>query len=674
MFFGTGKKRSADATSSAWIVSVLSHVALLVLLAFILLPEVVHQSLLRLHAAHSEPAEVPELITELSVSAQPLASAPTFDTPVEVPMLLRTSEVDSLASVMREQSSIPGRLEAISHLELLSDSETRSESLEPPRRGRDVPWEIRKPVTTEAISAASDVIAAFDPIEKAIRAEVDQGDTLVVWLMDASISLQLNRSLLARRLAEFQTSIGLATRADGLRNRESDHRLFTSVVAFGREVMEVQGPTLTGLRAVDAITRLPGDTSGVERTMHAVNRVVNLYRGKRRNERIVIVLLTDESGDDGLELEKTILNCRQNGIAVHVIGPTAVMGLEEGSQLWTAQFNGQPLQFLLKVNRGPETCLPERAFLPYWHESPLSAWRPGVRPANSVPWYGGEYREGVLSGFGPYALTRLALQTGGTYTLYDGGENIRYDQDQLRRYFPEYGSLTEYQASIQDRPLRMFVAEAAAVTLRESDSFAPVQMMFFGSRSTTYPFSPISAYMEPLAFPRKLKDVLILEQRKAERAAQRIDMLLGRMPEPELEYAYAKDESPRWRAWFDLTRGRLLAASVRYREYIATCEMLRKTKFNEQINEVRLVPGKQFRVASSASTAQQAVRLLERCQSENLTTPWSDLATWELQTGFGIEVLTKAIPRPPPAPPSVGLSGSGLMGSGGGGSISFPSL
>jgi hypothetical protein len=106
------------------------------------------------------------------------------------------------------------------------------------------------------------------------------------------------------------------------------------------------------------------------RAIHSsVNQVVQLYRDKRRRrERMVIVLLTDESGDDGMAVEPTVLNCRQHGVAVHVIGPTAVMGLEEGAQLWTSHATGQPLRFLLKVKRGPETCLPERAFLPYWHE------------------------------------------------------------------------------------------------------------------------------------------------------------------------------------------------------------------------------------------------------------------------------------------------------------------
>jgi hypothetical protein len=420
----------------------------------------------------------------------------------------------------------------------------------------------------------------------------------------------------------------------------------------------------------------------MEQTMSAVNHVVQFYRGsKRRKERMIVVLLTDESGDDGRAIEETVQNCRQNGVAVHVIGPTAVMGLEEGAQLWTSNANQR---FLLKVKRGPETCLPERVFLPYWHELRLSAWRPDVRPADSVPWYGGEYREGVLSGFGPYTLTRLALQTGGSYTRFDQGGDARYDPERLRPYFPEYGSLAEYQASIRDRPLRLFVARAAAMTMVESRNFVPLRMMYFGTRSRQFPFDVVSHYIDPGKFRRQLGDAITFEDNRATIAAQRIEALLQDFADFDLEYEYAKEKSPRWRAWYDLTHGRLLAASVRYAEFIATGKLLtgRNPPFDQEVNEVLLVAGSQFLVPSSAERAYHARRLLDRCQSENVSTPWSDLAGWELASDFGIRVVPKVNPEPPPVvnmgfqPGQMGFNapmGFG-GGGGGGGGIAFPSL
>lgn len=657
-------------SSKAWAVSLFVHAGLFVLLACFVLPQVVSNHLVMLAASRSDRLLPEFALAALDSSAEPIAVSESAESLVTLPL----STATMAAFDPRATLDFADR-ELSPEFDLLRDR-SAPELLERERE-RMVPWDTRKPATTQSITTAFGVEAALGPIEKAIRDEMDQGDTLVVWLMDASISLQLNRVRVARRLAAFQSSLGLATRQEGLRSRDSNHRLFTSVVAFGNTVQEMQTPTLTGLKAVETIAKLPSDKTGVERTMFAVNYVVKKYRAKRR-ERMLIVLLTDESGDDGLAVEQTILNCRQNGVAVHVLGPTAVMGLEEGSQPWTAFADGKPYQFLLKVKRGPESCLPERAFLPYWHESPVSAWRPNVRPANSVPWYGGEYREGVLSGFGPYTLTRLALQTGGSYTLFDSSAEDRYDQESLREYYPEYGSLADYQASLQGRPLRLFVAEVAAVTLRESDTFLPLRMMFFGSRSSRYPFAPRSVYMPPHTFRRNLKESVKLERKKALLAAERIDAILAIYDERELEYEYAKEESLRWRAWFDLTRGRLLAASTRYREYIAVCDVLLQAKFNENVNEVMLLPSNRFNVPGSESTARQAVRYLEGCRDDNLGTPWSDLAAWELETAFGIQFRTQAIPRPPPPPTmTMGFKGSmGLRSSGGGGgqTFSFPSL
>ncbi len=665
-------RRGGYTASGAWTVSVLVHGLLFVLLACFVLPSVDITGLLKLEGQRGGPIAPLTFVTPLPIAFQPEATPSPADPllPVE---LAAAADIEPLRTILDEMA-----LEDVPPIDLFTDSPLSSKPVSHIRGGREVQWDMREASTPDAITSVPGVEAAIGKIEEAIRGELEQGDTLVVWLMDASISLQLNRQLMASRLAQFHQSIGLATRKDGLESRSNPHRLFSCVVAFGNSAKEVQGPTLTGLKAVHEIASLPTDPSGIEMTMSAVNHVVNFYRDREhRRERMIIVLLTDESGDDGLKIEETIFNCRRAGVPVHVIGPTAVMGLQEGSQLWTASVGGQVFPFLLKVNRGPETCLPERAFLPYWHERPLSSWRPNVRPANAVPWHGGEYREGVLSGFGPYTLTRLALQTGGSYLLYDGGGTDRYDLAKLREYLPEYGSLADYHASIDGRPLRKFVVEAAAITMQESENLAPLRMMFFGSRSPQYPFAPISVYMNPSSFRRQFEAAVRLEMRRAKRAAERVDLLMSAYQENGLEYEYAKEDSARWRASFDLSWGRLLAASVRYDEYIATCELLLQTKFGALVNEVMLVPGNQFRVSSSASTAQRASKFLERCQLEHRSTPWSDLAAWELQTGFGIQVQTKEIPPPPPPSATMGFPSSSMglkSHSGGGGSFSFPSL
>ena len=108
--------------------------------------------------------------------------------------------------------------------------------------------------------------------------------------------------------------------------------------------------------------------------------------------------------------------CRQQDAIIHVVGPNAVFGSERGTHLW--RDSGTGFTFQLPVKRGPETSLPERLMLPYWHGFQFPpAMMNGNLVGQDLPWYGGAMREGMLSGFGPYALTRLALQTGGTFTV-----------------------------------------------------------------------------------------------------------------------------------------------------------------------------------------------------------------------------------------------------------------
>lgn len=525
--------------------------------------------------------------------------------------------------------------------------------------------------TAEQIASAGGIESATASVENAIRGELKQGDTLVVWLLDASISLQLNRDRMANRIRAFYEDIGVLSRpatSDGIER----HQLFSSVVAFGQSVQEVSRPSPIGAKAIESMTKVPIDKSGVEHTLSAVEAVVDLYRTRqRRKERLLVVVLTDESGDDGLKLEYTITKCRNANAVVHVLGPTAVMGAQEGSQLWSTEMNGRQYDFLLTVNRGPETCLPERLFLPYWHEATLPAWKPKVRPAVAMPWYGGDYREGVLSGFGPYTLTRLALQTGGTFTLYDDGVGDRYDLKKLRDYMPDYGSLTTYRAAIQDNPIRQFVTRSAEQTLREKDLFASPRMIFMGERSPRYPFFPITMYYSPAEFRTRFSNAIRQERKRCEDALHELESLMPDEPSEGWPAALDQEPAQRWRASFVLSYGRSLAVAARYHEYLAACDEAQQS-LGSETNAIDFTPGGKFRTSPGAALAGQARNWLEQCVVDHRDTPWADLAAWELEKPFGINIRARSVPRPKPR---VGVARPMRpMASGGGQSFSFPSL
>lgn len=499
------------------------------------------------------------------------------------------------------------------------------------------------------VRSANGVADAAEAVTGAIRGEVEKGDRLVVWLLDASISLEQNRSLLAARAADFYQSM------DAFNTSREDYSgryaLLSSVVAFGRGWNEIMRPNRMGARAMEKMTQVPIDRSGIENVMAAVTGTIRLYRDRRhRKDRIVMVILTDESGDDIRQLERTIEMCHEEDVVVHVLGPSAVMGCQKGSQLCQIPQGNRTYPFWLTVNKGPETSLPERFLLPYWHESTIPPWQQGGASASKLEWYGGSYRERLPSGFGPYALTRLALQTGGSFTMFEPlPMQADYDHELLRDYVPDYGSADEYLASIKGRPLRQFVANAAAMTFKQPQLFTAPRLTFMGRRSPYYPYEVENYYFSPADFRDQLALTLNQQRSHVAQAVNALAPFVAQLAGQQVdwEYEYTKEESKRWRAWYDLTKGRLLATQARYLEYLRTSQEVQNT-ISPLTNKVTLHPGSGLRDTNAQALAEEATKVLRRCQHQNAGTPWEDLAKWELDKPIGLRIEQGQIPKPPP--------------------------
>jgi hypothetical protein len=98
--------------------------------------------------------------------------------------------------------------------------------------------------------------------------------------------------------------------------------------------------------------------------------------------------------------------------------------------------------------------------------------------------------------------------------------------------------------------------------------------------------------------------------------------------------------------------GRLLAVSVRVREYLLAVEALSANRFSglgPQTNTVSFLPNQLLLGGEvSAATAAEAERYLKRCADENRGTPWQFLAERELQSPVGILIQQGYVPPPPP--------------------------
>ncbi|MGE0609478.1 MAG: vWA domain-containing protein, partial [Pirellulales bacterium] len=511
-------------------------------------------------------------------------------------------------------------------------------------------------------SAREGGVAAADGVDEAVAGilgDIDgrlaEGNLLVVWLLDASISLVDDRRQIAQRLEPFYQGIGI-------RDKKTQTVFSNAVVAFGNQTKELVKPTHFNGKIVRAVNNVPIDESGLENVMTAVEQCVHKYRGRWKDD-MLIVVWTDESGDDILRLEQTIRLCREQRVVVTVVGPSSVLGSERGSHQYTDPASG--FSFLLPVKRGPDTSLPERLMIPYWHASLFNAWQKnGAVVAQGVQGFGGPHRERLLSGFGPYALTRLALQTGGSFTLLDRpADRGPFDLHKLRDYLPDYNAAEHYLQETQSQPLRQAVSTAVMRTYHEAFSHPPT-MGFFGAGAMRYPFGMSAVYLPPTRFRDMLAESLPAEERRAAAALRIIEQGLADFDgQTDYEALYEEEDSRRWRAWYDLTRGRLLANSVRYQEYLLACQLVRNgAGQNSETNHVVLRPAEEFISQGSRQRAEQAGRLLNRCIEENPSTPWALLAQWELEYPLGLRIESSVIPRPPPAvaAPAAGAGGGGV--------------
>ena len=115
-------------------------------------------------------------------------------------------------------------------------------------------------------------IRPVDGVIRGIKGELEKGDLLVCWLIDASISLADDRQLIANRVEPFFREIEAL-------DPKKNHKLVNSVVAFSDTTWEVIKPTNFSAEIVEAIRNLPLATTGTENTMQAVDPASNNMAG-----------------------------------------------------------------------------------------------------------------------------------------------------------------------------------------------------------------------------------------------------------------------------------------------------------------------------------------------------------------------------------------------------------
>ncbi|HBP82680.1 MAG TPA: hypothetical protein DD662_09230 [Planctomycetaceae bacterium] len=604
---------------SGWFISLGLHGIVLLCLAGITIdPLIIHAPAIQIEQPISEPE--PEFVFE--------------------PEELEVSDVD-----LKELGALSER--GVTVAEAISSTKADIPFIPPPQNIL-VPKSVRiEPVTFESMGpnevdqlietvvgvnvgvAATGASGAIDRLSLEIARSLEDAPTTVCWVFDQSVSLAGQRQEIASRLKRVFRELSHDSQGD------APAGLTNLVLAYGQRFkFIVNKPTRVSSEVVEAIQGIEVDNSGVEKTFTAIRAAAERLSVTRRVGRSngMIIVFTDEVGDDQSLADQVATICRRLGVSVCVVGVPAPFG-QRFIEMKYVEFDPTyaSVEDWAVVEQGPETLFPEAIQI---SENSLS-------------------NEAIDSGFGPFSLSKLCYQTGGVYIAVHANRNLRgrvpdratapmssriryfFDQELLRDYQPDYVSATKLRQKVASNAAKQSLVTAAAAT-----NLRPM-------------VSPETVF--PKKSEGELANLLSLAQRSAAVLQPRVDaiysQLLRGLPDRE------RIEEERWKAGFDLAMGRILAMKVRTDAYNL---MLARAKSGMQFQRPKsdtwvLRPSDIVNVGSRTEKyADQAREYLRKVVEDHPGTPWAFLAKRELGQPLGYawdEIHTGINDPPKPRPP-----------------------
>ncbi len=625
-----------DSETPAWLLSMMLHLAILVGMTLFVTTQAQKEPPLRVEATTVDPIDPLESSEEFAYSETPQEEIGASSS--------GQGEADfALAPVMSLEAT-PGELEVDEPPVAMDDM---APLLEEVRIATGPKFTENVPVMGSAGVGAVGAGGAIDRLTQEILLKLEERPTLVVWLFDQSGSLAKQRADIAKRFGRIYEELGVieASKNDAFARHE-DKPLLTSIVAFGQNVTFLTPKPTDDIDEIKAaVGAVENDDSGIEHTFGAVAQVIDRYRPLRTREprrNVMLVLFTDESGDDENELDRTVQLARRLEVPVYCVGVPAPFGRRDVALKYVdpdPKYDQSP-QWIL-VRQGPESYLPELVKI------------------------GEEIDEALDSGFGPYSLTRLCYETGGLYFAVHPNRKVGksvsrnetallsarlshfFEPERMLAYRPDYVPIKEYQRLLKENKAR-----EALVTAAEMSWITPM------ARPT-------------LEFPKVNDADLAGRLSRAQQSAAVLEPKITRLYETLSQGVRDRPKLtvPRWQAGFDLSMGRVLALKVRTEGYNA---MLAKAKqgmrFADAKNDTwELVRDDEISVGSVLEKqAAEAKQYLERVRHEHPDTPWALIAEQELSVPLGWKWREKytgvneprqtpavAMPRPVPerAPP-----------------------
>ena len=459
-------------------------------------------------------------------------------------------------------------------------------------------------------------------IVTAINASLDLGPTLVIWVVDRTPSSQKIVIEGVQAAKAWYDSTDIKQLSAG-----SEQKLLTTIVAYD-ETAEflLDPPAADGQKVKEAFDKIQPSTAGREKTFTALKQTLEKYLTYRTTERreVVLVVLTDEAGDDANLVDELIETTRRAALPVYVVGSPAPWGQANPGSPDPKKPDLSKADDSSPVH-GPESLASERVDIEMIRISY------GYNPGNPTD------LTQIDSGFGPFALERLCRVSGGqffvvrpdrgsqyrygatTYSYWPSGNEVRFTLENTSKYAPDYVSQADYQRLLSENAARQALHNAAQLPKLVIDETP--QMNFPRDARTT---------------EAKMKQNLDRAQQYAAKWAPKIDPFYNALISGEA--GRDKLTSPRWQAEYDLAMGRVMACKVRIDGYNSMIAALKrgKTFVNAGSTEWHLESADVFETESTLKKmGERAKMYLQRVQTEHPGTPWAKIAEEELKSPLG---------------------------------------
>jgi len=447
-------------------------------------------------------------------------------------------------------------------------------------------------------SSQSSSGGALDRLTVEIIKSGESKNTNVIWLLDASVSLNYQRQLIADRFQKILQELEFANTTYDIK-----HGIYSFGQKFTKITKQLTHDSSTLKSAVESIVL---DESGIENTFSAIGEVCKSEYVF--GSRLLVIVFTDEVGDDVQYLDVVSNVARSKASMVYVVGNPAPFG-KNTAQFKFVEFDPKydQTEKWVEINQGPESLYDV------------------VLDINSLP----IDKETLDSGFGPFALSKLCLDTGGLYfSVHPNRGNTKVDKKQISPLSSYISRFFDHEIMMKHRP----DYRSYGIQNKEAQSHASKKALV---QASSIPLN--IAGEQTLRFKAFDEGSFVNELNTAQRFSAKLEPKINQIYTTLLsgESSYGTLED-RWKVSYALAMGRILSTKCRIESYnlvLAEAKTGLKKK-DPKSNIWMLMPSKDFDLNNSLlrKCYEGSQKYLKIVVDNYPDTPWALIANEELNT------------------------------------------